>query len=324
MASNSVSRRRYFSSAAALTASLLLITGCSSSLNNTASSTDSTSKCGTVNLAMNDWVGYTADAAVYTYVAEKRLGCTVKQLPLTEQVAWQGFGDGTVDAIIENWGHEDLAKKYITQQKVAVDAGATGNIGKIGWFVPPWLAKAHPDILDSTNVNKYAQNFKTPESGDQGQFLDGDPAFVTNDAALVTNLKLDFKVVYSGSEAALIQAFRTAETNKTWMIGYFYSPQWFLSEVPLENVKLPKWTEGCDAVAAQVACDYPIYNLNKVMSTKLQKSNAPAANLLKAFKWTNDDQNQVAKYITADQMKPEAAAQKWVEANKAKVDAWLK
>src|ERR1035437_7166925 len=46
-------------------------------------------------------------------------------------------------AVLENWGHADLAKKYITEQKVAQDAGPTGNIGKIGWYVPPFLAKAH-------------------------------------------------------------------------------------------------------------------------------------------------------------------------------------
>ncbi|MEO7123604.1 MAG: glycine betaine ABC transporter substrate-binding protein [Lacisediminihabitans sp.] len=324
MTLTSTSRRRLLGSAAVLTATLLAITGCSSSLNTGSDSTAAASKCGNVNLAMSDWVGYTADAAVYTYVAQTRLKCTVKQLPLAEQVGWQGLGDGTVDAIIENWGHDDLAKKYITEQKVAVDAGLTGNIGKIGWFVPPWLAKAHPDILDASNLNKYATNFKTPESGGLGQFLDGDPSFVTNDAALVTNLKLNYKVVYAGSEAALIQAFRTAEANKTWMIGYFYTPNWFLSEVALKSVKLPPYTDGCDAVAAAVACDYPTDKLNKIMSVKFEKANKPAADLLKNFHWTNDDQNEVAKDITANKMTPAAAAKKWVDANKSKVDAWLK
>ena len=36
-------------------------------------------------------------------------------LPLKEEVSWQGFSDGTVDVIIENWGHADLAKKYIDE-----------------------------------------------------------------------------------------------------------------------------------------------------------------------------------------------------------------
>ncbi|MBC7723849.1 MAG: ABC transporter substrate-binding protein [Burkholderiaceae bacterium] len=273
---------------------------------------------------MNDWVGYTADAAVYTAVAEKQLGCTVNQLSITEQVAWQGFANGTVDLIIENWGHDDLAKTYITDQKVAVDAGPTGNVGHIGWYVPPWLAAEHPDILDWNNLNTYASEFTTSESGDQGQLLDGDPSFVTNDAALVTNLALDYTVIYSGSEAALIQAFRAAEENKTWLLGYFYEPQWFLSEVALEKVALPTFTEGCDADAAKIACDYPDYTLNKIMSKTLSASGSPAATLANNFSWTNDDQNLVAKYIAEDGMTPEAAADKWIADNQDVVDSWIK
>ncbi len=279
--------------------------------------------CGTVNLAMNDWVGYTADAAVVTYVAESKLGCKVEQKALKEEIAWGGFASGQVDVIIENWGHPDLTKKYIDQQKVAIDGGLTGNVGEIGWYVPPWLAKEHPDILDWNNLNTYASQFTTSESGDKGQLLDGDPSFVTNDEALVTNLDLDYKVVYAGSEAALIQSFQDAEKNKKWVLGYFYSPQWFLSEVPLEKVKLPAYTDGCDADAQKIACDYPEYQLNKIVATKFANSGSPAAALIKNFTWTNDDQNLVAKYITADKLSPEEAAKKWVDANPDKVEAWL-
>ncbi|MFF6914688.1 glycine betaine ABC transporter substrate-binding protein [Streptomyces sp. NPDC012466] len=281
-------------------------------------------KCGTFNLAINPWVGYEANAAVLAYVAEHDLGCKVEQKDLKEEIAWQGFGTGEVDAVVENWGHDDLKKKYITQQKTAVDAGPTGNEGLIGWYVPPWLAKAHPDILDWKNLNKYASKFKTSESGGKGQLLDGDPSYVTNDEALVKNLKLDFKVVYAGSETALIQAYRNAEKNKEWVIGYFYEPQWFLSEVPLKKVGLPEYKEGCDADAEKVACDYPVYKLDKIVSAKFAKSGSPAYDLVKKFTWTNDDQNTVAKYIAVDKMAPEAAAKKWVEANRGKVDAWIK
>jgi hypothetical protein len=52
-------------------------------------------------------------------------------------MAWQGMGNGEVDVIIENWGHPDLVQKYITEQKTAQDAGPNGNIGVIGWYVPP-------------------------------------------------------------------------------------------------------------------------------------------------------------------------------------------
>ena len=78
-----------------------------------------TGDCGTFNIAINPWVGYEANAAVLAYVAETELGCTVTKKDLKEEVAWQGFGTGEVDAVVENWGHDDLKKKYIDEQKTA-------------------------------------------------------------------------------------------------------------------------------------------------------------------------------------------------------------
>ena len=318
--------RHWRAGAAGLAVLGLTLTACGGAKvgDDSAGGSDGSGKCGTFNLAINPWVGYEANAAVLAYVAEHDLGCKVEQKDLKEEIAWQGFGTGEVDAVVENWGHDDLKKKYITQQKTAVEAGPTGNKGLIGWYVPPWLAKAHPDILDWKNLNKYASEFKTSESGGKGQLLDGDPSYVTNDEALVKNLKLDFKVVYAGSETALIQAYRNAEKNKEWVIGYFYEPQWFLSEVPLKKVGLPAYKAGCDADAEKVACDYPVYELDKIVSAKFAKSGSPAYDLVKKFNWTNDDQNTVAKYIAVDKMAPAAAAKKWVEANRDKVDAWIK
>jgi glycine betaine/proline transport system substrate-binding protein len=285
---------------------------------------DAGAKCGKFNVAINPWVGYEASAHVVGYLAKSKLGCDVEYKNVKEEVAWQGMGNKEVDVVIENWGHPDLKTKYIEQQKTAQEGGSTGNIGVIGWYVPPWMATQYPDITDWNNLNKYADLFKTSESGGKGQLLDGDPSFVTNDEALVKNLSLNYQVVYAGSEAALIQAFRQAEANKTPLIGYFYDPQWFMSEVPLVKVNLPKYTEGCDADAEKIACDYPEYDLDKIVATSFVDSGSPAVKLVKAFNWTNADQNAVAKMIAEDGMDPEAAAQKWVEANQAKADAWLK
>ncbi|HST85149.1 MAG TPA: glycine betaine ABC transporter substrate-binding protein, partial [Kineosporiaceae bacterium] len=152
--------------------------------------------CGRFTIAVNPWVGYEANAAVVAYLAKTELQCEVVLRPEAEVESWKNMAAGKVDVILENWGHDDFKKTYIDEQKVAVEAGLTGNKGVIGWYVPPWLAKEHPDITDWNNLNKYAEEFKTSESGDKGQFLAGDPSFVTNDEALVTNLKLDYKVVY--------------------------------------------------------------------------------------------------------------------------------
>jgi glycine betaine/proline transport system substrate-binding protein len=140
----------------------------------------------------------------------------------------------------------------------------------------------------------------------------------------VKNLKLNYQVVTGGSEAALIQSFRSAEKNKKALLAYFYEPQWFFSEMKLVKIDLPKYTPGCDADAAKVACDYPPYHLNKLISTSFADSGSPAVDLVKNFNWTNDDQNLVSTYIAQDGMSPDDAAKKWVDANPDKVAAWLK
>ncbi|WP_027861617.1 ABC transporter substrate-binding protein [Marmoricola sp. URHB0036] len=279
--------------------------------------------CGDLRIAVNPWTGYVSNAHVIGYVAKTKLGCNVTYPDVKEEVGWAGMASGSIDTIVENWGHPDLVKKYIDEQKSVEDAGPTGGKGIIGWYVPPWMAEKYPDITDWKSLNKYASLFKTSESGDKGQLLDGDPSYVTNDEALVKNLKLNYKVVVGGSEASLIQSFKSAEKNKTPLLAYFYEPQWFFSEMKLVHVNLPKYTDGCDADPAKVNCDYPEYNLNKLIAKKFADSGSPAVDLIKKFSWTNDDQNIVSTYIAKDGMSPDDAAKKWVDANPDKVKAWL-
>ncbi|MEV6342411.1 ABC transporter substrate-binding protein [Actinoplanes sp. NPDC051851] len=303
----------------------LLLAGCSGAKSDAgeADTAASAGSKGTVNLAVNPWVGYEADAAVVAYLLEHELGYTVNKKDLKEETSWQGFETGEVDAILENWGHEDLKKKYIEEKKVAVEAGPSGNVGTIGWYVPQWMVDQYPDITDWNNLNKYADLFKTSESGGKGQLLDGDPSYVTNDEALVTNLKLNYKVVYAGSEAALIKAAQQATAQKKPLLFYFYEPQWLFSQEKYVRVKLPAYTDGCDADAKKIACDYPDYTLDKVVSQKFADTGGAAYELIKNFTWTNDDQNLVSDYITNQGMDDEKAAEKWVKEHESTWKPWI-
>jgi len=278
---------------------------------------------GNVNMAINPWVGYEANAAVVAHVLKNELGYTVTNKDLKEDVSWQGFETGEVDVIIEDWGHPELQKKYVDEDKVAQVAGETGNIGIIGWYVPKWLADEHPDITDYNNLNKYADLFKTSESGELGQFLGSDPSYVQYDEALIKNLGLNFKVIFSGGEAATITAYQQSVTDKKPLIGYFWDPQWLHSQIDLVRVNLPPFEAGCDADLEKVACDYPETPLTKIVSTKFATDGGKAYELVKNFTWTNDDQNAVSDMITNQNMTAEDAAAKWIAENEAKWKAWL-
>jgi glycine betaine/proline transport system substrate-binding protein len=283
---------------------------------------------GTVKIAVNAWVGYESNYGVVANLLQNELGYTVERLDIDEYLAWQGFETGEVDVILEVWGHQPDRETYIDQRGVAQDAGLMGVTGIIGWFVPGWMVTEHPDITSWENLNNYAELFRTSESGDKGQFLGGDPTYVSNDAALIGNLGLNFQLVNSGSEAALIESFRQATVQKTPLLGYFYDPQWAWSqspllEEPLVRVNLPPYTEGCDADAAAVACDYPVYPLYKAVSTTFAENGGPAYDLIRNFSWSNLDQNTVSSYISNDGMSVEDAAQKWIDENPDIWQGWL-
>ncbi|MET9344628.1 MULTISPECIES: ABC transporter substrate-binding protein [unclassified Nonomuraea] len=283
----------------------------------------SAAAAGTVRIAINPWVGYEASAAVIAQLLQSQLGYTVEKKELKEEVAWAGFETGEVDVIVENWGHDDLKKKYIDEKKVAASAGSTGNKGVIGWYVPQWMADKYPDITDYKNLNKYADLFKTSESGGKGQLLDGDPSYVTNDEALVKNLKLDFKVVTGGSEAALLESAAQAQEQQKPLLFYFWTPHWLFDKVKLARVSLPPYTAGCDADPKKVACDYAELDLDKIVSKKFADTGGKAYELVKNFTWTNEDQNAVANDIQNNGMSAEAAAKKWIDAHTATWQAWI-
>ncbi|MFJ3233389.1 ABC transporter substrate-binding protein [Streptomyces sp. NPDC086787] len=308
----------------AAAAVLTLATGCGAAdMTKQASPFANAQGAKTVTLSKQSWVGAQSNVAVAQYLLEHKLGYRVDTVQVDEIPAWDALSQGRVDAILEDWGHPDQEKRYVTDKKTIARGGDLGVTGHIGWFVPTYLAEQHPDITDWKNLNKYSSLFGTAESGGKGQLLDGSPSYVTNDKALVENLKLDYQVVFSGSEAAQITQIRQFAKEKKPFLTYWYSPQWLFKKVPMTEVKLPPYKDGCDADPKKITCAYPKTPLQKYLNTDFAKTGGKAASFLKKFKWTTEDQNEVSLMIADEKMSPQDAAKKWVDANESKWKPWL-
>lgn len=277
----------------------------------------------TVTLSVQSWVGAQANVAVAKYLLEHELGYRVDTVQVDEVPAWDALSQGRVDALLEDWGHPEQEQRYVKDKKTIAPGGELGVTGHIGWFVPTYFAKAHPDVTDWKNLNKYADRLRTAESGGKGQLLDGSPSYITNDKALVKNLGLDYKVVFAGSEAAQITQIKQFAKEKKPFLTYWYKPQWLFEKVPMTEVKLPAYKEGCDADPKKVACAYPHTPLQKFLNADFAEKGGKAAAFLKNFRWTTEAQNDVALMIAEQKLSPEAAAKKWVEENEPTWRAWL-
>ncbi len=223
-----------------------------------------------IKLAVNPWTGSAVNANVAKIVLESKLGTPTSLVALDENASWVGLDAGDLDANLEIWpsGHAADYKNYITDKKSVVDLGLLGPQAKIGWYVPSFVIDQHPELAtwEGFKDPALAKLFATANTGDKGQFLMGDPSYVTYDEQIIKNLNLPLQFVVAGSEAALITAIQQAETDKTPLLLQFWQPHWLQSKVKLTEVKLPPVTDACLASAkaadGKYACDYapdPLY-----------------------------------------------------------------
>lgn len=305
---------------------LLALTGCGAAdMTKQGSPYANAAGAKSVTLSVQSWVGARANAAVAQYLLEHELGYRVDTVQVDEVPAWDALSQGRVDAILEDWGHPEQEQRYVRDKKTVSDAGPLGVSGHIGWWVPKYFADAHPDVLDWKNLNKYAAQLRTPESGGKGQLLDGSPSYVTHDKALVKNLNLDYQVVFAGSEAAQITQIKQFAKDRKPFLTYWYEPQWLFNEVPMVEVKLPAYSEACGTKGEKdpdsVDCAYPTSELKKYLNAGFSRKGGDAASFLKKFRWTKKDQNEVAQLMAEDKLSAEDAAERWV---KRHPDVWKK
>jgi glycine betaine/proline transport system substrate-binding protein len=284
-----------------------------------------------IKLAVNPWTGSAVNANVAKVVLESKLGTPTELVALDENAAWVGLDAGDLDANLEIWpsGHAADHKTYIEEKKSVVDLGVLGPTAKIGWYVPSFVIDQHPELKTWEGFKDPAVSklFATAESGDQGQFLMGDPSYVTYDEQIIKNLSLPLKYTVAGSEAALITAIQQAEADQKPLLLQFWQPHWLQSKVKLTQVELPTVTDECLASAAAAdggyACDYPVDPLYKAANAGLEAKNKAAFDFLTKFQLTTDQQNEIAAMVDSDGKTADVAAKEWVDKNPDIIAAWL-
>jgi glycine betaine/proline transport system substrate-binding protein len=286
-------------------------------------------KCGKVVLNEQAWAGSTANTYIAKNVLEDKLGCEIEITKIAEIPVYQAMADGKVDAVLEDWQHTDEYAKYIDKAGTVVMGGPLGVEGHIGWFIPKYLMDQHPEFKTWKGLKGKEDLFKTPESGDQGMFLGGDPSYVQKDKELIEALGLNLKFVTAGAEPAQVARWSQLYKQKKPVLFYWYTPQYLNQQYDLAEVKLPPRFKGCKDDAKeggdpkQYGCEYDVTIINKLFSKKFADSGSPAYDMLKKMKLTNDDQEKVAKAIAGDKQDPDEAGADWVKENPDKVNQWL-
>ena len=298
----------------------LLLAACGGSDGDSAGGTE------TIRVARNNWTASAIEVEIVKQLIEANLGNPVEIVDIDENAMITGMSSGEIDANVEVWpsGFTTDEQAFVDDGSV-VNMGELGAIGKIGWFVTPNALEQFPQLSSWEGLKdpEVVKAFATAATGAQGRVLGMDPSFSQYEEPIVKNLKLDFKVQYSGSEAATQAEIIAATEAGKPVIMYYWMPSAAVGKYGLINIKLPAPTVDCAAETDKCDGDYPEDILFKVASAKLEAKDANVFNFFKNFKFTTADQLSTLGPVEIDGESAADIAAAWIAANEAVWSAWF-
>lgn len=284
----------------------------------------------TIKLIANTWPASELNVTVASDLLKKELGYPVEIVKLDEQAQWDALAGGQADASLEVWpsGHGERIAQYINQQKVVENGGELGVVGKIAWYTPKYVVDKQPALATWEGLKDpaVAKEFATAETGDKGTFFAGPLGWTQYDQQIMDQLGLNFQVINTASEEALLAQMSSKYERQEPVLFYFYKPHAIFAKYDLVEVKLPDCASAEDyaakVAAGKVDCGYPDDRLMKIFNPKLKDKAPEAYSLLKNFNYTTDDQIEMLAML-GNGKTVEEAAQAWIDAHPDKWKKWL-
>ncbi|MBD8650339.1 ABC transporter substrate-binding protein [Rhizobium sp. CFBP 13726] len=307
--------------------------------------------CGSVSIAEMNWASAGVAAHIDKIILENGYGCSVEMVTGDTMPTFTSMNEkGQPDLAPEFWVNAvrtplDAAVK---EGRLVIAAEILADGAVEGWWIPKFLADAHPDIKTVQQALAHPELFPAPEDKSKGAVTNCPSGWncQTSTANLYKALgasEKGFELVDTGSAAGLDGSIAGAFEKKTGWLGYYWAPTAILGKY--EMVKLsfdtPHDKANWDACTAVPDCpnpkvnSYPSSEAFTVVTKKFADKAGVAMDYIKARTWGNATINSVLAWQTDNQGTNEDAAKhflttspeiwsKWVSADVAeKVKAAL-
>lgn len=194
--------------------------------------------CGQVSITEMNWASSQIITEVSKFLMEQGYGCTVEKVPSATTTSVASLAEtGEPDIVTELWLNStgDVYAKLEADGKVARLADVFDPGGVEGWWIPNYLAEAHPEL---TTIEGILAN---PDlvGGRFNNCPDGWGCRIVNDN-LITALGMrdSLEVFDHGSGETLATSIAAAyESEEPWF-GYYWGPTAVLGKYGMTKVEI--------------------------------------------------------------------------------------
>lgn len=297
----------------------------------------SAAECGDVTIANMNWQSAEVLANIDKLILNEGYGCNASlvigdTVPTLTSMTEKGEPDvapeGWVDLL------PDVVHRGIEEKKLVSTGQALSDGAIQGWFIPKYIADAHPDIKTIPDAMKHPELFPAPEDKSKGAVFNGPQGwggtrvtaqfFKAYDAA-----KHGFVLVDTGSAAGLDGSIAKAYERKEGWLGYYWAPTAILGKYDMVKLEYGVSYDAAEWKRCNTVADcpdpkpnaWPKDHVETLVTTKFAERAGPAMDYFKKRTWSNATVNKLLAWMTDNQATGEEGAKYFLKNNP---DIWTK
>jgi len=273
--------------------------------------------CGDITLGAFTWQSSDAMANVDQLILKNGYGCNASiiagdTVPTITGMVEKGQPDVAPEAtpsLLGDVAAKGLAEKRISQVGTAISDGEAS-----GWFIPKYLAAAHPEIATVDDAMKHPELFPSPEDPSKGVVIQGPQGWgdTVITAQLFKALKAadkGFVMLPSGSAAALDGAIAKDYERKKGFIAQYWAPTSLLVKYPMKRLEMAndpvEWkrcttVQDCPDPKPNYWAQAEMVTLARSAFTK-RSDVGPALDYLRTRSWNQGTVGKVMLWMTENQ-----------------------
>ena len=246
-------------------------------------------ECGDVTIASMNWQSAEVLAALDKFILTEGYGCNAEVIVGdTVPTITSMIEKGEPDLAPEGWVDllPDVVNRGIEEGKLIGAAVALSDAAVQGWWIPKYIADAHPDIKSVQDALKHPDLFPAPEDPSKAAIYNCPSGW--NCEVSTSNLfralaaeKAGFQLIDPGSAAGLDGSIASAFEKKQGWLGYYWAPTAILGKYDMIKLSFgvehnkAEW-DACTAVpdcAEPKVNSYPSSDVYTVV-TKINRDNS--------------------------------------------------